>query len=1047
MNLANLAIKRPIFVTCIVIIMVTLGFMQLKRMPVDLFPDVNFPYVMVMTPYPGAGPAEVETQISKVLEDEISNLAGIKSLSSQNREGVSIVSAEFTLETDVKNAEQQIRDRVSSAKRKLPKDIDEPIIRRLDPADQPIVIVSVSADLAESKLYDLINDDVKYRLEQVSQVGKVDIIGVRKREIRVELDRAKLKSYEVSATQIAARIGAAGMNIPAGKINEGKIETVFRTLGEFKSIKDVSNTIVNFIGNDVPVTVSDVGKVVDTLQDETSRGYVNGRKSAFLMVYRQSGANTIGVSDAIAARIKKMDEDLKSSPGAPKIQVVRDTSKMIRANVADVRESIMIGISLTVVVVFFFLGSLRSTFITGLALPNSLIGAFILMSAAGFTINVMSLLALSLSVGLLIDDAIVVRENIFRHLQKSGDAIASALEGTKEVTLAVVATTLTVVAVFGSIGFLPGIVGQFFRQFGLTVCFALFISLFDAMTMAPMLSAYFAGRTHGRKKKEKGLYALTLGAAVKSFERFQDRLEVAYEKTIRYSLVNRKKVIGISVVIFVVSLGAFGKLPKSFMQAQDFGEFMISLELPPGTSLNATQEAAEKVDKILSANKEFKQSVLFIGGTGVSAESNKASFFIEMIPSKERAINTTQFKERLRSQLKDLAFAKPLVKDIDMISAGMRPFMLYILGSDLNEIEKHANAFYGKFKNHPALLDPEITYTPGKPEFQVVLDNLKAEKMGVSTSVVGAELRAQIEGVTPVVYREAGREYDIRIRMKEEQRNLREGFNDIYVPNINFTQVKLSSVAQGASATGPSSIDRQNKSRYIQFAADIAPKGPGMAKLMADIDDYFTTEGKLPPGMRYKLVGQAENFKELASGMIIATVWGLLFIFVVLASLYESFVTPFSIMLVLPLAASGAFISLYLFGMTMDMFCMIGCIMLLGIATKNSILLVDYTNQLVAQGLDYSAALVKAGKTRLRPILMTTGALVAGMLPIAIGLNEASKQRTSMGIAVIGGLVTSTLLSLIVVPATYSYIETFREWSKRTLNRLIGEETRGGKKN
>lgn len=1036
MNLATLSIRRPIFITCVVICLVAVGFLSMGRLPVDLFPDITFPVVVVTTPYPGAGPKEVETLVSKPLEDEISTLTGLKRLRSINKEGASTVVAEFTLETDVKYAEQQIRDRVSSTKSKLPTDIKEPIIRRIDPADQPIIMVAVTADLPEGQLYDLAKETLKPRVESVPQVGLVELVGARKREIHVDLDRGKLKNHEISASQVAARIGAAGQDIPVGKVDQGKRELVFRALGEFRSLEHIGSTIVNFLGNDVPVTVSELGKVTDALEDEKGYTFVNGKKSLLLLVYRQSGANTIAVASGIYSRVAKLNEEISKMPGAPKLEVVRDISKFIKYNVEDVKESILIGILLTILVVYLFLGSARSTFITGIALPNSLLGAFILMLVAGFTINVMSLLALSLAVGLLIDDAIVVRENIFRHAEEGMPPVDAAIKGTNEVALAVIATTLTVIAVFGPIGFLQGVVGQFFKQFGLTICFAMLISLFDAFTMAPMLSAYVGGAAHGAKQN----------VIVRKFSRFQDWLENTYERVIRFVLRRPFVTLGGAAAIFVASILSTAAVPKTFLPPQDNGEFAVAIELPPGTNLSEMTALSHKVDEVIRANKEVKTALLVVGGgsdgTGQNGGTNSAQFFIELVKAKERKMNTSEFKEMIRGQLKPFAFANPIVKDIDIVGGGIRPFNVNIIGTDLKQLEEVAQKAFEKIRKNPALKDVDISFRPGKPEFQVELDNRRAEGLGISSSSLGVELRTQIEGATPAVFRQNGIEYDIRVRLKGDERDLKTGFAKTYVPNINNSLVHLPTVAKPVETTGPANILRQDRARYIQISADLTPGGAGMGQAMKDIAELFEKDMKLPQGMRYAFVGQAEDFVELMKNMVMAAGLGILFIYLVLSSLYESFVIPLTIMLVLPLAACGAFFALFVTHYSLDIFSMIGCIMLLGIATKNSILLVDYANQKVKEGMDRGEAMLMAGKTRLRPILMTTVALIAGMLPVAIGLNEASRQRVSMGVAVIGGLISSTLLTLVVVPAAYSYIDRFRIWSGSLIRRIFRANVR-----
>ncbi len=1037
-SFANLSINRPIFITCIVLVTMITGVLSLKSLPVDLFPDITFPIVTVTTPYPGAGPRETETLISKIYEEEFSTISGVKSIRSINQEGASIVIVEFNFKTDIKFAEQQVRDKVSSAKVKLPNDVKESVIRRVDPSDQPIVTIALTAELNEAELYDLANLSIKPKLEQIGQVGLVEIIGGRKREVRVDLDLQKMKERQVSAIQISDALGKSGANIPSGKIDvSAKQETVFRTVGEFQNLDEMKNTIVQFIGNDVPVVLSNVATVREGLEDEKSLAKVNGQKSLFINVYRQSGANTVEVAENVVKQSDLLNSTLGHSSSKIHLKVVRDGSKPIKDNIFDVQESIIIGIILTVIVVFFFLGSMRSTIITGLALPNSLLGAFILLAIAGYTINVMSLLALSLAVGLLIDDAIVVRENIFRHLEMGKDPKTAAIQGTNEVMLAVIATTFTVIAVFGPIAFISGIVGQFLKQFGMTVCFALMISMFDAITIAPMMSAYFAGKVvpHGAAP-ENNFYGRTIGKVLQWFNKFQDKLENMYVSLLKVTLRNPLKMIFAGIIIFVLSIVSLKFVPKTFISAQDQGEFSVNIDLPPGTSLHEMERVSLEVDQVIRTHKEVDVTVLTVGTK--EGEANKASFYVRLVPVKQRKLNTIQMKDILRKELKVFAYANARVGDFDQVGSGMRPFSLNIQGNDEKELARIATQVYEKVKNHPALTGVDLSYRPGKPEFQVIPDRVKAERLGVSTNVLGLELRTLMEGQTPAVYRLNGEEYDIRVRLQEDQRNLQKEFSRISVPNINHRLIPLSSVVKGVETTGPANITRQDRGRYYQISADIAPDGPGMGGAIGDVKKIFETEIKLPEGMNYRFVGQAESFGEMIQSMVIASGLGIIFIYLVLASLYESFVTPFTIMLVLPLATCGAFYALFITGASLDLFSMIGCIMLMGVATKNSIILVDYTSQQTRQGMPLKDAILLAGKNRLRPILMTSVALIAGFIPIAIGLNEASKQRTSMGIALIGGLISSTLLTLIIVPAAYTYIERFRLWTNKIFSKVTG---------
>ncbi len=1025
MDLASLSIKRPIFITCIVLLMVVLGALSLFKLPVDLFPDVNFPIVVVSIRYPGAGPSEMETQVSKVVEEEIGSLPGIKNVTSTSKEGVCTIVSEFSLETDIKYAEQQIRDRVSALKYKLPKEAKEPVIRRLDPADQPIMIISVTANLPDAKLYELANETIKPKFEQLNNVGQVTISGGRKREILVALNRSDLKTYELTAGQVAQAIGNSGLNIPAGQLDRGAKQTVYRMVGEYTQISDIAQPNVSFVGNDRPIQVGNVATIQDQLEEETSRAYFNGNKTLVLNVYKQSGSNTIAVAKSIRKQIQKIQDGFPSTSEKPRIEIVRDGSNDININVKDVKETILLGILLTIIVVYLFLGNVRSTIITCLALPNSLLGAFLLMSVAGFSINVMSLLALSLTVGLLVDDAIVVRENIFRHIEMGKSRIQAALDGTKEVRLAVIATTLTVVAVFGPIAFLQGIVGQFFKQFGLTICFAMLISLFDALTIAPMLSAYFADVDQGKPGVISRFWTATVGQVAVRFGKFQDKLEVLYERVLGVSVRYPFLIIMTALVIFLGSFFAIANVPKTFLPASDYGEFMVSLEMPEGTTLDRMHQVAGEVDVKIRNHKELKSSLLI---TGTDQGTNRADIFVRLVSSKMRNVNTSEMKDILRKELAVYKFANPVVKDVDIVGGGQRPFNLTIVGNDLDQIKLVAEKVFKKLEKNPGLQDPEISYKIGKPEYQMIIDNKKADSLGVLSSQIGAELRAQVEGVVPAVFRENGLEYDIRVRVQDSQRDLASHFGDVFVPNVNNRLIRLSDFATPVSRIGPASITRFNRGRYIQISADIAPDGPGIGGVMAEIRQMLDHDDPLPKGMRYVFQGQAENFEELGANMAIAALLGVLFIYLVLASLYESFITPVTIMVVLPLAVCGAFYSLLFANKSLDLFSMIGCVMLLGVATKNSILLVDYAQQLIAEGYDQTTAIIKAGRTRLRPILMTTFALIAGMIPVAIGLNEASSQRTSMGVAIIGGLISSTLLSLIVVPAVFGYVERFRRW-------------------
>ena len=1024
MNLAELSIKRPIFITCIVSLMIILGLISYKKMPVDQFPDVTFPIVFVEVLYPGASPVDVERQISKILEDEVSSLPGLETVSSYNYDSVGTLVIKFKLGVDIKESEQQVRNRIQNVRNKLPVDAKEPVVRRFDPADQPIVIIAVNSEMNPADLYDVANEQIKPLFERLPDVGLVRLVGGQKKEIQVLVDKNKLQDRELSMVQVAKKIEETSKDIPIGKYETSEKETIYRAVGEFTSIDQIKDVSVSFIGSDRPVKLSEIAEVKETLAKAQRFSSINGQNSLFLQVFKQSGANTVAVADRVKAEVAKVNEFLKLKEINAEAVTVRDGSVPIRLNVQDVRESIFIGIILCIIVVFFFLGSAKSTFITGLALPNSLLGGFILMYAMGFSINIMTLIALSLAVGLLIDDAIVVRENIFRHMEMGKDAKTAALEGTKEVTLAVVATTLVVIAVFGPIAFVPGIVGQFFKQFGLTVVFTMIISIFDAFTVAPMLSAYMVNAKGIHAEKSDNF----IGRILKSFDQFQTRMEDKYESALKWTINHRRTVLVSALVFFMFTMFLAKFIPKTFLPPADIGEFSVTVEKPVGTSLEATLNYSKTIEIELKKIPEINLVALTVGSA--QYESNKSDFYVHLVPSKKRKITTSQVKDKVREALKSFnEEAIIAVTDVDISGAGQKPLNLYIVGDDLNELSAFALALQKKIAAIPGLIDVDTNFRSGKPEYRVVFDRDRSEALGISTVTAGAELRYRTEGALPAVYRKNGIEYDVRVKFLDAEMDLEKEFATTTVPNQNFNMVPLSKVASAEKVVGFSQINRQNKGRFIAISANLGTGGQ-LGGAAAEIERILKNEMKPPLGVTYKFEGQAQDFIDLITNMTIAMGLGVLFIYLVLASLYESFITPFTILLALPLAISGAFAGLFIFGKSIDIFSIIGLILLMGVVAKNSILLVDYTQQMIREGLSMNDAIIRAGRVRLRPIVMTSLALAAGVLPVAIGMTALGAQRQSMGVAIISGVVSSTLLTLIVVPAAYGYIEKFRVWSK-----------------
>lgn len=1033
MNLAQLSIQRPSFIMSLVAVMLVAGFIAMQRSSVELSPDVSMPVIMVTTVYPGAGPEEAEIQVSKVLEEQISSLAGLKNVYSMSQEGVSIVTAEFSLETDPKRAEQQVRDKLSEIRNQLPQDVQEPVIRKMDYADYPMYSLNFIADLPATQLYDLADNQVKYQLEQVPGVGKVEIIGGTKREIQVQLDRRRLKDYNTSVSQVAAKLAANSQNIPIGTVSRGGQELSFRNLGEFKSLAGINDVVVNFLGSDVPVTVRQLGKVVDGVAQTKTLGFLNGQPAMLINVYKQARGNDVDIARRLAIKVNALNAGWKNAPGSPRLRLSMDMSKFVRLNLTDMKDAIFLGILLAIIVVYFFLGNWTSTFITIAALPNSMIGAFIFLSLAGISANLYALMALTLAVGLLLDDAIVVRENIFRHLESGQDPETAARQGTNEVALAVVATTLTIFAVLLPGAFLPSLMGIFFRNFGFPIVFAMGISLFDALAVAPLLSAYLMARTRGGRKPAKWqqAWARWLTAPARGFGKFQDWLASMYQNIIAYTLKHKLLVLGATLLIFAASLASVARIPVTVEPEMEYGEFVVSLEAGPETSLARMEQHTLEIDRLLRQQKEVQEVSSMVGNT--NNESNVASLHVKLVPRSQRSVSTAAMKAEVRKLLEPYhASLNPSVDNIDTANEG-KPFGLTLTGDNPDALPGLAEKLKEQMSGIPGLVDLDSNYRPGKPEFQIRMQPERMAAVGVDSANAGLELRAMVEGALPAKYREHGNEYDLRVSLMDGQKDLAKDFNELYVPNMNQQLVRLKHFSTPVPGAGPSKIFRKNRARCIDITANLGQNG-ALGDIIKAAREMLQRE-TLPAGVRYEFAGKSEMFDEIMAGVVTAMVLAVVFIYLVLVSLYESLLVPLVIMSALPLALIGGLLALFVTGQALDMMSMIGFILLLGLATKNSILMVDFIQKLMRTGLSRDQAIIQAGLTRLRPILMTTFALIAGMVPLAIGLSEISSFRRSMAIAVIGGLISSTFLTLVVVPAIFGYLDRFRIWTRKLFGR------------
>lgn len=1053
MNLASLSIKRPTFVFSILVAMIIIGLIFMSRMQIRMFPDVEYPYVVVTVQYDGAGPEEIENRISRMVENALSAISGLKHINSISQDGYSTTYVEFDLNTDPEIALQEVKDKIAEIRRRFPDGIEEPVVMKLDPEQMPIMTVSLKADLDPKDLYDFGDEYYRKELLRVDGISRIWMVGGQRREIQVLVDRQKLDEYDTTLTDVSQSIENNSLNVPVGRISIGDNDISFRSMGEYRNVEDIEHVVINFHGNDVPISIGDVGKVRDTVMERFTRGRINIRDDGELIreqsfqfrIYKQSKANEVKISDGVTAKVKELNERYKDFPGKPYLTIVTDNALPIKANIKDVRNTIFEGIFLAVVVVYFFLASWRSTFITALALPNSLIGAFIFMYLFNFSINIISLMSLSLAVGLLIDDAIVVRENIYRHYEEGEEPDVAAQKGTDEVALAVIATTSSVIAVFLPVGFLSGLIGQFFKEFGLTVVFAMFISVLDALTIAPMLSAYIIPSHKETKKKKSNAFVTAFTKFFRTitvvwFDKVYYWIVRIYERLIRLIIRNKIKVLLITALIFGASLSLVKKIPTNFVPSSEIGEFNIAVETDPGASLARTDAVCLQIEDIIMEMPEVEFAVVSIGNN--NRELNIANIFVRLVDYKQRERSTDEVKQIIRDRLKQ-TLDKTIVISVNDASGpggGQKPFSLLLYGRDNKQLSTLAERLVTKFKEIPGLVDVNTNYRSGKPELQIDIDPKKAKQFGINSVMAGSELRAMVEGNIPAVFRSDGLEYDIRVRFEDEQRTLMDSFNDLYVFNKNGKRVKLSRFATLKEAEGPTKIYRRDRSRYIQISGNLqkgASLGPIQSEVQRIINDHKNNpvNKALWSDVTFGYSGNLDEMQDLFKNIAVAAVLSVIFIYMVLASLYESIVTPLTIMVALPLAAVGGLLALYFTKGSLDMFTMIGFIMLLGIVAKNSIILVDYIQQLMRRGKCVNDAIIEAGKVRLRPILMTSFALAGGMLPTALALSEVGKFRQSMGIVIIGGIISSTILTLLVIPAIFEYMDSFRVWTRKKLGR------------
>ena len=1027
-GLSGLAIRRPVFTTMVMLGLVVLGFFSYRRLPIDQFPNVDIPVVTVQTVYPGASAETIEREVTRRMEEAFNPVEGVDRITSISLEGVSQVIVEFELERDVDVASQDIRTKIETIRRDLPEDIESPIVAKFDPSAQPILSLALSSSTSSIvDLTTLADEDVRRALESVSGVGEIRIAGGLEREIRVNLLPGRLQALGVTVPEIMGALSRQNLEVPAGRVEQGANERIVRITGRITDPAQFADVIVA-TRDGQPVRLRDVARVEVGTEEERSLALVNGERAVAIDVVKVSGANTVAVADEVQKALDKLRPTL---PTGTELRVIRDNSVAIRNSVSDVIHELVLGAILTVIIVMLFLNDWKATAITSLALPVSVISSFLLMGALGFTLNMLTLMALSLSIGILIDDAIVVVENIVRHREMGKDHFTAAGHGTTEIVLAVLATTLSIVAVFVPVAFMKGIIGRFFFQFGLTVAWAVLVSLLVSFTLTPMLSAWWGVDPHVAGHEGGNVLTRTIAR----FNAWFDRQAVKYRGVITWALRHRKSTIGIAVASLV---GAFMLTPfigGGFMPETDESEFVVQFETPEGQSLAYTRG---KADQILGALRrlpevDFTYTTVGAGATGTVTNGE---IYVKLTPTHDRTRDQGEVMVAAREQLKGLHGVRTSVLLSGGLGGAQAPLAIEIKGPDVRELQRISDLVLAEVKQIPGVVDAKSSLGEPKPEYRVEVDREVANRVGLDVGQVATTIRPLMAGQTATRWEDpSGEERDVVVQIAPEFRQSLADIGQIPLPTsaklagAGTATVPLGDVARVIQGTAPAQIDRKDLSRIVTISASNTPD-VSISEASNAITERVS-KIKLPTGYSISLGGETEQLAETAGYVVETLMLAVILIFLILASQFESFFQPIAIMLSLPLSLVGVLLGLLLTGSTLNMMSMIGVIMLMGLVTKNAILLVDNANERRMQGAERFTALVEAGAVRLRPIIMTTLAMVVGMIPVALALGEGGGFRAPMARAVIGGLITSTMLTLIVVPVAYTYFDDLGDWIKR----------------
>lgn len=1008
MILADICVRRPVFATMLVGSLVVAGWFSYRSLGLDLMPKAEMPVVTVTTTLPGAGPEEVETQVTKPIEEVINTISGIDELRSVTREGLSQVIVMFQLEKDLEAAAQDVRDKVGTVLARLPEDTDPPIVEKFDVDATPILTLTVFGFQGLKELTEVAENQVKEPLESVSGVGAISIVGGRKREIHILVDPDRLKAYALPMRTVAQALARQNVEFPGGRLTQESGETVLRTLGRVRSVREFENIVIATQAG-MPITVADIGRVEDGVEEPRTLARYDDKNAVSLIMRKQSGTNTVATVDAVRRRLTEVRHLLPAGVG---VEIVRDQSDFIRHSVHEVQQHLWLGSLFASIIVFFFLGNLRSTLIAAVSIPVSIIATYTLLAAAGFTLNRFTLLALTLSVGIVIDDAILVLENIYRYIEEKGmSAFDAARAATAEVGLAVSATTLSLVVIFVPIGFLKGTTGRWFGSFGLTMAFAIMVSLLVAFTLTPMLCSRFLPRRlaeHHRSSRES---------------RFFGPIDRSYTWLLHWSMRHRWAVVGLALGLMLATPWIGKHVRASLISADDTGEFEINIKAPPGYSLAQSDTAIRQIETELRQLPAVAHLLSLIGAA-VGETVTRASIIVKLADYEQRTITQAQVMALARQRVHAFPHLRISVDRILPVSGGgfQSVDIAYNLrGPDLATLQNLADKVRVRMREISGIVDVDTTFEGGNPELQVHIDRRKASDLSIDAADIASTLRIMVAGEEVTTYREGEELYDVRLRLTPEARNRPEVLRAVTVPSATVGQVRLDNVVNMIPGTGPVQIDRQERQRQITLTGNLA-KGKALGDALAEIDAVVKEIG-LPLGYSTGVTGMGKFFNEMTASFKLAFLLSIIGMYMVLAAQFESFLHPITIMLSLPLSVPFALLSLWAVDQHLAIFTILGVLLLFGIVKKNSILQIDHTINLRAQGMPRGEAIIQANRERLRPILMTTLALIAGMIPVAVGQGPAAETHRGIAVVIIGGQSLCLFITLLVTPVAYSLFD------------------------